>query len=109
LDDSNKRSRIFGLSCGDAAPSFDGLRRRFQPNANLEELLIVRPLDSTALLWQDNGVYGLIFCLNKVSIACHSCILPANNPARVTHVIITLSGMSCAFTARCISVLGHLW
>ena len=59
MDGGEEGFAVFGISCGDAAPSFQHQEGVFHPMAELVKFLVIRSLMDAVFLWRDHGVHAL--------------------------------------------------
>jgi len=59
LDGGEERFAVFGVSCGDAPPSFEVQERVFDEVAEFIQIFVVRSLGDAVFLWRDHGIHTL--------------------------------------------------
>lgn len=69
MDSSEKRGGIFGVSGGDAAPSFEVQESVFNQMAGFVQVFIIRSLNGTVFLRRNDGLHVLFFGLFQDRIA----------------------------------------
>jgi len=59
LNGGKERLAVFGVSCGDPAPSFEHQERVFDKVTELVEVSVVRSLDGTVFLRRNDRIHTL--------------------------------------------------
>jgi len=59
VDGGEEGCGVFGVSCSDAAPSFEAQERVFDEVAEFIQIFVVRPLGDAVFLWRDHGIHTL--------------------------------------------------
>lgn len=59
MNGGEERFGVFGVSCGDAPPSFEHQECIFNQMAELIELFVIRSLYDAVFLGRDNGFHAL--------------------------------------------------
>lgn len=71
-----ERGGIFGVSCGDSAPSFEVQESVLDEVAEFVDAFVIQPLHDTVFLQRDDGVHAALLrqikdCVGIVTLVCN--------------------------------------